>query len=185
MPNKPDNKQSGEMAAQMMAALANLQAQSAEPPGYTGLMGAQPMYFIPGGMNYPMAPEAMRRTQVDPAYAQRYATEAQLYSEPWNAGAMRMAGIPQRFASGAPEQPKYIGGTPYVSADGKTPGSDFTLDYFRAVDALPYGMFTPVVDQLGNRTEYSPDAPYYYGPGYADMSPEFLEMVRAENKKSK
>lgn len=180
MPNKPDSKQSGEMAAQMMAALANYQVPSAEPPGYTGLMGSQPMYFIPGGMNYPMAPEAMRRTQVDPAYAQRYAIEAQNYSDPWAAGAMLQAGIPQRFATGGVEDENI---RTITSPGFEKIQSPFRRDYWQAVEALPYGMFTPVVDQLGNRTEYSPEAPYYYGPAYADMPPDFLEMVRAENKK--
>jgi hypothetical protein len=129
-------------------------------PGYQGIMGEQPTYFIPGGMNYPMTPEAMALTQSDPAYANEYAQVAQQYSEPWNAGAMMQAGIPQRVANTSPYMPDQFG-----------------QDYYEAINRLPYGVYTPVVDQLGNRAEYDPGANYFFG--VPSLPPSLLNEMRS------
>lgn len=129
-------------------------------PGYQGIMGEQPTYFIPGGMNYPMTPEAMALTQADPAYANEYAQVAQQYSEPWNAGAMMQAGIPQRVANTSPYMPDQFG-----------------QDYYEAINRLPYGVYTPVVDQLGNRAEYDPGANYFFG--VPSLPPSLLNEMRS------
>jgi hypothetical protein len=211
MPNNPKKKagESGKAAADMMSALSDyyltaqrmqdmmpdnmamspafdpLTAQPQQAPGYAGLMGQEPTYFIPGGMNYPMTQAGMERIEADPHYAERYANAARAYSEPWNAGAMLQAGIPQRIATGATERPRFVNDTPFTRPDGSL-GSGFAIDYWDELAALPYGFYTPVVDQLGNRSEYSPDAWFYQGYRMPfDPSRKQLDWVRKEILKDK